>query len=456
MTNNQKRFGLYFISMVTAYGLGNIWRFPYLVFDYGQGAFLLLFCFLCFFIGVPLIVTEVLMGKSFNDQDFESSSHIFKSIFIKSKFPLIWWLPSIITMLVLSYYALISCWILHYISRLLYAQITTSGFAINDVFVDLMDRPVLLLLLSSVHVLIIYLFLNKGERLKYRFWISAVFPLLTFVLGYIAYWYFTTDDAIQTAKTLLYPNFNLLKKESLNYAIGHMLFTLSLGFGTLIGAGQNLTSNTPTTTASARLGLTDSAISILLLAALFPMVINTEFRGNGAEILFYVIPSFFSEHGLSLFMAFSLYLLIYLCSLTASLGLMESLSSNIYESTKLTKRKSHTLSCVLVFLMGALFIVFSEITQAYPIDFLGVTIKNLSISQVVILVDDALINFVLPLSVIIGLQAALTHLDSEYVKNDFSINEGLKATPYYLYWKFIIKIGFPLLFVISLILRFVL
>lgn len=427
-----------------------------MVFDYGQGSFLLLFCFLCFFIGVPLIVTEVLMGKSFNKGDFESSSHIFKSIFVKSKFPVIWWLPSIITMLVLSYYALISCWILHYISRLFYAQLMQAGFSINDVFVDLMNRPVLLLLLSSVHVLIIYIILNKGEKLKYRIWISGVFPALTFVLGYIAYWYFTDEDAVNTAKTLLYPNFTMLKKESLNYAIGHMLFTLSLGFGTLIGAGQKLNSNASTTSASARLGLTDSAISILLLAAIFPMVLNTEFQGKGSEILFYVIPGYFSEHGLSLFMAFCLYLLIYLCSLTASLGLMESLSSNIYESSRLTKRKSHTLSCLLVFITGALFILFAELTQAYPFKIFDVLVSNMNISDVVVLVDDFLINFVLPISVIIGLQAALTHLDSEYVKNDFSINEGLKATPYYLYWKFIIKIGFPLLFVISLILRFVL
>jgi neurotransmitter:Na+ symporter, NSS family len=456
MTAKQKRFGLYFISMVTAYGLGNIWRFPYLVFDYGKGSFLLLFCFLCFFIGVPLIVTEVLLGKSFHGRDYESSSHILKSIFFKTKFPILWWMPSIITLLVMSYYTLISCWIMHYISRLFYAQITKSGFAINNVFADLMNRPVLLILLSSVHVLIIYLFLNKGEKLRYRFWISGVFPILTFILGYIAYQYFTVEDVVETAKTLLYPNFFMLRRESLNFAIGHMLFTLSLGFGTLIGAGQNLNSDLSTTSTSARLGLTDSAISILLLAALFPMVLNTEFQGRGSEILFYVIPGYFSEHGLSLIMACSLYLLIYLCSLTASLGLMESLSSNIFESTRLSKSKSHSLSCLLVFGLGVLFIGFSEFSNSHFLKSLGFDLPDLSISQVVVLVDDALINFILPISVIIGLRAALSHLDSEYVKNDFSINEGLKAWPYYLYWKFIIKIGFPLLFLISLILRFVL
>jgi neurotransmitter:Na+ symporter, NSS family len=456
MTAKQKRFGLYFISMVTAYGLGNIWRFPYLVFDYGKGSFLLLFCFLCFFIGVPLIVTEVLLGKSFHGRDYESSSHILKSIFFKTKFPILWWMPSIITLLVMSYYTLISCWIMHYISRLFYAQITKSGFAINNVFADLMNRPVLLILLSSVHVLIIYLFLNKGEKLRYRFWISGVFPILTFILGYIAYQYFTVEDVVETAKTLLYPNFFMLRRESLNFAIGHMLFTLSLGFGTLIGAGQNLNSDLSTTSTSARLGLTDSAISILLLAALFPMVLNTEFQGKGSKILFYVIPGYFSEHGLSLIMACSLYLLIYLCSLTASLGLMESLSSNIFESTRLSKSKSHSLSCLLVFGLGVLFIGFSEFSNSHFLKSLGFDLPDLSISQVVVLVDDALINFILPISVIIGLRAALSHLDSEYVKNDFSINEGLKAWPYYLYWKFIIKIGFPLLFLISLILRFVL
>lgn len=455
MTTNQKRFGLYFISMITAYGLGNIWRFPYVVFDYGKGSFLLLFCFLCFFIGVPLIVTEVLMGKSFQNRGYESSSHIYRSIFFKSKNPILWWLPSIISLLVLSYYTLISCWILHYIARLFYAQVTRTGFAINNVFSDLMNRPILLILLSSVHVLIIYLFLNKGEKLGYRFWSSGVFPLLTFVLAYIAYQYFTIEDVIETAKTLLYPNFFMLRRESLNYAIGHMLFTLGLGFGTLMGAGQFLSSNASTTTTSARLGLTDSAISILLLAALFPMVLNTEFHGKGSEILFYVIPGYFSEHGLSLLLAFVLYLLIYLCSLTASLGLTESLSSNIYESTRLSKSKSHILSCFLVFGFGVLFILFAEATQNSFFDSLGFDFPDLTISQVVVLVDDVLINFVLPISVIIGLRAALAHLDSEYVKNDFSINEGLKAWPYYLYWKFIIKIGFPLLFVFSLIIRFV-
>jgi SNF family Na+-dependent transporter len=135
---------------------------------------------------------------------------------------------------------------------------------------------------------------------------------------------------------------------------------------------------------------------------------------------------------------------------------MESLSSNIYESSKLSKSQSHTASCLLVFIMGAFFILISELTQIYRLNFFGVPVVNLNISQIVLLVDDVLINFVLPISVIIGLQAALTHLDSEYVKNDFSINEGPKATPYYLYWKFIIKIGFPLLFVVSLLLRFIL
>lgn len=454
MTNNQKRFGFYFISMMTAYGLGNIWRFPYLVFDYGQGAFLLLFFFLCFFFGVPLVVTEVLIGRSFHNREYESSSHIFKSIFIKSKYPILWWLPPTITLLVLSYYTLISCWILHYIAKLGYAQLVSSGFAINSVFVDLMDSPVLLVLLSSVHVLIIYLFLNKGEKLKYRFWIPAVFPLITLLLGYIAYRYFSIDDVFETGKAILYPNFSMLKKESLNYAIGHMLFTLSLGFGTLIGVGQKLSSETSTTTVSVRMSLMDSAVSFLLLAAIFPMVLSTEYQGNGSELLFYVIPGYFSDHGLSLLMAFSFYLLVYLCSLTASLGLMESLSSNIYESTRFSKRSSHTFSCLLVFLIGVLFILFAELTQAINISLSQTVVPKLNISQVVILVDDLLINYVLPISVIIGLQAAQTHLDSEFVKNDFSINEGLKASPYYIYWKFVIKIGFPLLFVLSLVIRF--
>lgn len=454
MTPNQKRFGLYFISMITAYGLGNIWRFPYLVFEYGKGSFLLLFCFLCFFIGVPLIVTEILLGKSIQDREFESSSHLLKSVFQNPKLTLFWWFPSIISVLVMSYYTLISCWVLHYISRLFYSQITKTGFSTGQVFLDLMNRPVLLILLCSVHVLMIYLFLNKGEKLHYRKWTSGVIPIMTLMMGYIAYRYFTFDDLYETAKTLLYPNFLMLKKESLNFALGQMLFTLSLGFGTLMGLGKHLNSEVSSTALASRLGLTDSLISILLLSAIFPMVLNTEFNGSGSEILFYVIPGYFSEHGLSLFMAQVLYVLIYICSLTASLGLAESVSSNIYESSGLSKAKSHIISCFIVFFMSLLFVVFSEFTFGIDMTLFGFKNSSLNVSQVVVLVDDILINFLLPISVIIGLQAALIKLDSQYVKDEFAINEGVKTWPYFLYWKFIIRIGFPLVFLFSIFLRF--
>lgn len=454
MTQNQKRFGLYFISMLTAYGLGNIWRFPYLVFEYGKGSFLLLFCFLCFFIGVPLIVTEILLGKSIQERDYESPIHLLKSVFQNPKASLFWWFPTVVSVMVMSYYTLISCWVLHYVSRLFYSQVTKSGFATNQVFVDLMNRPILLVLLCSVHVLIIYLFLNKGEKLNYKKWTSGVIPILTILMGYIAYRYFTFDDMFETAKTLLYPNFFMLKKESLNFAIGQMLFTLSLGFGTLIGIGKHLNSEVSSTALASRLGLTDSLISILLLAAIFPMVINTEYQGSGSEILFYVIPGYFSEHGLSLFMANSLYLLIYLCSLTASLGLAESVSSNIYESSRLSKSKSHIFSCLVVFLISSFFVILAELSEKIDMRHFGLKTPNLNVSQVVVLVDDILINFLLPISVIIGLQAAIIKLDKNYVKEEFAINEGVKTWPYYLYWKFIIRIGFPLVFLFSVFIRF--
>ncbi len=454
MTQNQKRFGLYFISMITAYGLGNIWRFPYLVFEYGKGSFLLLFCFLCFFVGIPLIVTEILLGKSIQDRDYESSINLLKAVFQNPKASLFWWFPTVVSVMVMSYYTLISCWVLHYVSRLFYSQVTKSGFSTSQVFVDLMNRPVLLILLCSVHVLIIYLFLNKGEKLNYRRWTSGVIPILTILMGYVAYRFFTYDDMFETAKTLLYPNFFMLKKESLNFALGQMLFTLSLGFGTLIGIGKHLSSEVSSTALASRLGLTDSLISILLLAAIFPMVLNTEYQGSGSEILFYVIPGYFAEHGLSLFMANSLYVLIYLCSLTASLGLAESVSSNIYESSRLSKSKSHVLTCLIVFLISALFVVAAEFSETLDMRRFGFGTPSLNVSQIVVLVDDILINFLLPISVIIGLQAAIIKLDKNYVKEEFAINEGVKTWPYYLYWKFIIRIGFPLIFLVSVFIRF--
>src|SRR5476649_786240 len=59
----ETRLGFYLAAIGSAFGLGNLWRFPYVVAENGGGAFVILYLFLVFLIGMPYLIGELLLGK---------------------------------------------------------------------------------------------------------------------------------------------------------------------------------------------------------------------------------------------------------------------------------------------------------------------------------------------------------------------------------------------------------
>src|SRR5665213_2210222 len=59
----ETRLGFYLAAIGSAFGLGNLWRFPYVVAENGGGAFVILYLFLVFLIGMPFLIGELMLGK---------------------------------------------------------------------------------------------------------------------------------------------------------------------------------------------------------------------------------------------------------------------------------------------------------------------------------------------------------------------------------------------------------
>ncbi|MCO5114042.1 MAG: sodium-dependent transporter [Bdellovibrionaceae bacterium] len=439
------RYSIYFITISMALGLGNIWRFPYLIHDYGAGAFLIIYALLSLFIGVPLVVSEILLGKAHRDRDYGSSSRVLKSVFFDRSLKGLYWVPAVLSLLVLSYYCLLSSWILHYVCQAFYCILYKKPFIAEEVFMQISSRPWLQMLLCSVHMLLTFLFMNKGEKFKINRLTALVIPSFVMFVGYIVYNFYTYEDIYETAKRLLYPNFNQLNKASLNFALGQMLFTLSLGFGILLSFGKSLKADASVPQVSARLGLMDSVVSVLMAFVLFPMILSLGYVGAGSEILFSVLPYYFQSQELSLYYTLIFYLLIYLVALFAGLGLMESVAMNLYEGLSLTKVKAITISCNGVFLLGSGIILLNQFSKS---------VERFGYSNVITFVDDILINFVLPLSTILISVRAYKFLNRKFVEGEFIRNEGPSTWRFFIYWRFIILYGFPLVYIISLLIRF--
>ncbi len=173
----RSRFGFYIASIGTAFGLGNLWRFPYVSIEYGGGAFVFLYILMAFFVGMPLLISEISLGKYLHKKGMTLSELVEKSD-SRAKFlfrPLLW-LPYLISFVVLSYYCVLSGWTLHLLVRTVVNLSTGVSYFDEGVFLALKENPVLQILLSGVHLIVMSFIATKGLTAGVEKWHSFVMP----------------------------------------------------------------------------------------------------------------------------------------------------------------------------------------------------------------------------------------------------------------------------------------
>ena len=130
------KFGFILAAVGSAVGLGNIWKFPYVTGEYGGGAFVLVYLITALFIGVFVLISELLIGK-LGRSDAVS---MFEKLATRNK--KFWKLAGfviVVPLIILSYYSVVIGWILHYIV-LSFQALPSTVRAIKRSFYDFVDH----------------------------------------------------------------------------------------------------------------------------------------------------------------------------------------------------------------------------------------------------------------------------------------------------------------------------
>ena len=177
------RFGFYLASVGSAFGLGNLWRFPYIVSENGGGAFVLLYVFCAFAIGMPLLIAELMLGKLSRKSSvaailglgFESPRwHCFASWTSRFTF--------VAALFVFAYYAVISGWVLHFLMQFLVSPIRSGNFDPSGSLSILMQSGFLQIALTSVHILVVAIVVMKGVQEGIEKWVGGLVPVFAVLL----------------------------------------------------------------------------------------------------------------------------------------------------------------------------------------------------------------------------------------------------------------------------------
>ena len=216
----------------SAVGLGNIWKFPYIVGEHGGGAFVLLYLACILLIGVPIMMSETLLGRAGRASPINTMRKLTSTHGGGKFWVAIGWMGVLAGLLILSYYAVIAGWALFYIWRMASGSFdgATPEFA-QASFASFQAEPLQMIAWQTIFmILTIYIVgrgVIKGLEAAIRWFMPLLFILLIVLLGYSS----QSSGFGEAVDFMFRFNWQSLTPDAVLVAMGQAFFTLSLGHG---------------------------------------------------------------------------------------------------------------------------------------------------------------------------------------------------------------------------------
>ncbi len=438
------RLGFYLAAVGSAFGLGNLWRFPYVVAENGGGAFVLLYLFLVFLVGMPFLIAELMLGKVSRTSLTPALSKLMgeryqvRDLRESHEVPP-WWLrlalrnlgrlSLFITVVVLAYYAVISGWVLHFLMQLIVSLFNPGRFHPEGALKVLLDNGWLQLLLTSVHLLTVAIIVGKDLEFGLEKWVGYLMPAFVVLVIVLAVQSMSLESSNEALRFLFYPDFSKLKLESLGQALGHVFFTLSVGFGGMVTFGSYLRDKAYLPMAGFRVCTLDSVISLWAGAMIFPLVIYGNSQFAGPQLLFQTVPRLLKELPGGLWFGVGFFVCLYIASLGASIGLFENVVANWREVRRVPRARGAVTVAILCFILAVGPALSSNVLS-------NVRVGSRGLLE---FLDAALINWCLPITAFIISQVVCWLLKRDLMRAEFIDPEAPGSERLYRHWIFILR-----------------
>src|SRR5699024_4120019 len=342
--------GFILASAGSAIGLGAVWKFPYMAGTYGGGAFLFIFIIFTLLVGLPLLLSEFILGRYGKTY----STNIFKKVSGKSSFNLIGWLGNLTVFVLFSFYSVIGGWIILYIIRTLLDSVgLTHSNEYGNIFNDYISNPLFALASQFAFIFITVIIVSKVVEKGIEKASKIMMPLLFLSFLIIIIRSVSLDGALEGIQYFLTPKIADLSSEGVLYALGQSFFALSLGTCGMMTYASYLDRKSNIVKSANAIVWMNIGVSIAAGLAIFLAIFAFGLEPNqGPGLLFIILPQVFDQMFLgSLF--YLLFLLLFLfAAITSSISLLELNISNITKNNNDYRKKWAYIIGGLVFIFG--------------------------------------------------------------------------------------------------------
>ena len=330
----------------SAIGLGNLWRFPYMVGEYGGAAFIIVYILFVFLLSLPILFCEFIVGR----RSQTNALGAFKKLAPGTPWKWVGALSVISPLIVVSYYSVIGGWSMEY-----FFKSCTLGF--TDGVTDSELHHLFSSFISSVWPPIVghtafllttaFIVLGGVKKGIEKFG-KVMMPLLFVVMIVIAVRSMTLEGASAGIAYLFKPDFSKINAEVCAAALGQSFFSLSLGCGTMLTYASYVSRKENLMRSSASIAVSDLIFALIAGCAIMPAVFANGLSPQaGPGLVFETLPFIFSKMPLGGFVAILFFMSLLIAALTSSISLFEVGVAYLVEE----KHISRKLSCALIFLV---------------------------------------------------------------------------------------------------------
>lgn len=430
---------VFFATLGSAVGLGNIWKFPYLTGEYGGGAFLLVYLTCIVFVGLPIMLGEFYIGRKTR----KNAVGAFKLLKPNSSWKYVGHMAVVAVYLIMFFYSCVAGWVYSYLIKALTGDFAAATPAlVKAQFGGAVVGPMAPIIWQVIVMVVVSAILLMGVQKGIEKITKTLMPLLFILILICDIRALTLPGAGEGVNFLFHVDFTKITAPTILTALGLAFFKLSLGMGIMITYSSYFTHDNNLFGTSTKVAISDTAVSMLAGLAIFPAVFSFGMQPNaGPGLLFMTIPLVFSQMPLGNILLAAFFFLTSIAATTAMLSLTEVLVAYFSEEHKFSRKNAVILNAVIILVFGALATLSADKESLLG----GITICGKGFFD---LFDYVSSNILLPIG---GLMVAIFigyFTNKEELKDELSNHGSLKVAGLIEGFYFVIRYITPLLLVI--------
>ena len=349
------RLGFILLSAGCAIGVGNVWKFPYMVGQYGGGAFVLIYIFFLLIMGIPVMTMEFAMGRASQKSPLKVCNELEPK---GSKWHLYGYLAMAGNYLLMMFYTVVTGWMLRYFVEMAKGSFTgLDATAVKGYFDGMLANPVSLTVFLAIVVVAGFLVNSFGVQKGVERITKVMMIALLVIMVVLAINSAFTEGGAEGLKFYLVPDVERLMKAGVaNVVAGAMsqaFFTLSLGIGSMAIFGSYIGKERALMGEAVNVAILDTFVALASGLIIFPACFAYGVEpDSGPSLIFITLPNIFNNMAGGRFWGSLFFLFMTFAAFSTIIAVFENIIACTMDLTGWSRKKTCLISGALLFVLS--------------------------------------------------------------------------------------------------------